>query len=94
MSVHGRLTAAVLMIAIAMPSWAHETTQEALIEAVLHPGVTPPYHLGVGRLDGIMGDVRVDDVAGAPIAQAPGAPSRKASIRAGHHRPPLTTSSP
>ena len=54
---------------------------------MLNPGAPPPYHLGVGKLDGPgdLGDFRFDEAAAGRVAQAAGAPGREGA--ASHSEP-------
>jgi len=63
-----------LVLATATPSWPEDGSRDALTRAAQDAGAMPAYHLGAGRLDGNLGraDVRADDLAGVPFAQAGG----------------------
>ena len=67
--------AAALVLVTALPAWAADESPTVTTVAPLDPGA-PPYHLGVGTLDGALGlaDFRGDPRARV-VAQATGQPA-------------------
>ena len=75
-----RVAAAVALVLVsAIPSWAGDDSLQAPAQTALNSRTPPPYHLGVGKLDGTVdpADLRVDESATGGVAQATGAPDGK-----------------
>ena len=68
--------AAALVLVTALPAWAADESPTVTTVAALDPGA-PPYHLGVGTLDGALGlaDFRAGDPRARVVAQATGQPA-------------------